>query len=597
VRLGWLLLPAAVLACALAAVPAGVGADGPPEVRPAAPRPSSAEAWKVVAKLYSPDDAAKAALDDVLALVKAKLGGFTFAGETKEVEKLKEQFARQYGRQFRHYRYLTAYNYPEALRDGLWQDTSFLINSLSRKDEIVRPAVGGPGNILVRIDLRHYDIDPKDWDDVCLQGPYFHQDIDKQEVTTEEYTDVEEQDWKGGVDKDGKYYPPGKYKVEVKKTRVKPGKAVRQRALAGWVDPAVNAQLAFLLQARAPIERADWWVANASVPPNYYRLLRLKSLKDFLELAAWDERAEERKEVRATVVKSGSHGLATPVARNNRILSRTPTFQGYLWQTFDFQNSLKARNVINNFLNIREEAGKDFASGEHSGRDPRAWLRWARKQRLGFRDAGEWIATLPNGLQFYFLTDGEDNRLDEAAINVAYDSTSHDFRVINGRSCIWCHTDGIRPFKSQFQLQVGQRQQTDLGVALKDPDRAAELNDYIRRAFGSPDFDDYVKGDQAFYAKHIKAANGLTPERNASLFRSHWDGYAEVDLDLNRVCYELGLQPAQVKAILALRFNGVNDGVLLQQLLRPPIAIRRDQWEEVYAKAALTSLLLKKGQP
>jgi hypothetical protein len=596
VRLGWLLAPALALACALAAVPAGADQDKPPPVRARAPRPSSPEAWKVVGQLYCPDDAARVALDDAVALVRSKFAGLTFGGGPKAVEAAKKAYAEKYGKEFRCYRYLTAYNYPEALRDGLWQDVSFLLNSLSRRDEIVRPAVGGPANILVRVDLRHYDIDPEDWDDVCLHSPYFHQDIIKQDVKSETYTDYEYQDWKGGVDKDGKYYEPGRYKVEVTRTRTTPLGAKKVRALAGWVSPDVNANLSFLLQSRAPVARADWWVVNASTPPGYYKLLRLKSLKDFLDLAAFDKRAEERKEIRATVVRSGSQGLATPVARNNRILARDPTFQGYLWQTFDFKNSQAARNVINNFLNIRLGEDGKYTVGAASGRDPKAWLAQMRKQHTRFRDAGEWIASLPNGLQFYFLTDGDDNRLDEAAIEVAYDSTAHDFRVINGRSCIWCHTDGVRPFKSQFQTQVSPRQFTDLGIYVKNAEKAQELSDYIRRTFGSPNFNDVIEQDQKFYARHVAAANGLSTERNAAQFRAHWNGYQEDDLDLNHICYEIGLQPEQIKALCALRPDGTNDGVLLQQLLTPPVNIRRDQWEEVFCKAALTSLLIKRKQ-
>jgi hypothetical protein len=217
-----------------------------------------------------------------------------------------------------------------------------------------------------------------------------------------------------------------------------------------------------------------------------------------------------------------------------------------------------------------------------------------RKDKVGFRDAGEWIFSLPCGLQGYALTDAKDDLLNEAAINVAYDSTSKDFRVINGRSCVWCHTEGIRPFKSQFQLQIGLKQFTDLGIYLKDQNKALVLADFIRRTFGSPDFDDVIETDRLQYAKAVLRTSGLSTEKNASQFRGLWNGYAEEDLDLNHICYELGLQPEQVKALCALQKNGVSNGVLLQQLLTPPIAIRRDQWEEVVQEALELALVLRK---
>jgi uncharacterized protein (TIGR03000 family) len=642
----------------------GAEPDAPPRVRTDRSRPRLAARgnWTVVKNLYTPNDAAEAARQDLRNLVISRLPGYAhiFVAAPDKADQILAEFQSKYAKTFCYYRYLTSYNFPEAMREGVWQDVSFLVNSLSRHDEKFRPAFGGPGNILIRINLLDYDIDPEDWDKLVLNEPYFHQDILPIAVSSVAATSPEEV--QPGTINEGTPHatikvlttPDADIRLDdqivqsrgAERTLVTPpllaGKRFRYtvtavwhegdndrtatkriqviaghttvvdlrvprelpetlttvtgaptRAMAGWINPCTNSELAFLTHSQAPIARADWFIANASVPPNYYDLLRLKTLDDFRDLAGFDKRAEQRKEIRATVVRSGSHGLATPVARNNRILARTPTFQGYFWETFDFLNSVKARNVINNFLNIREDIARHFEVGELSGLNPREWLQHVRNKR-GFRDAGEWIACLPNGLQFYFLTNGQDQRLDEADIHVAYDSTAHDFRVINGRSCIWCHSDGIRPFRSQFQLQIGPKQLTDLGIYLNDPVRAQELSDFIRRKFGSPQFETVIQRDQAFYSENIAAANTLTPESNAALFRSLWDGYQEVDLNLNVICYELGIQPEEVKALIAARLNGVNNGVLLQQLLRPPIAIRRDQWEEVFDQIAILTTLLRR---
>jgi hypothetical protein len=363
--------------------------------------------------------------------------------------------------------------------------------------------------------------------------------------------------------------------------------------LASWIDPKVNASLAEITGSKAPIIRADWFLVNASRPPGYHDLLRLKTLNDFKQLAGFDNRAADRKEITATIVRSGSRGMMTPVARNNRLLARTPTFQGYFWETFDFLDSVKAKNVINNFLNIKEGEEKRFEVGELSGLNPKEWLKAVRK-KLGFRDAAEWIATLPNGLQVYFITDGQDKRIDEGDIKVVFDSTSHDFRVINGRSCIWCHANGINPFKSQFQEQIGIAQMTDLGIFLREEGRAEELQQFIRKTFGSANFAEIVAEDQRLYKKAVAAVNGQTPSANASAFRSQYNEYDETDLDMNRICYELGLQEQEVRALITLRKDGVNSGVLLQQMLQPPIAIRRDHWEEVFPEIAILTTLLRK---
>ncbi len=64
-----------------------------------------------------------------------------------------------------------------------------------------------------------------------------------------------------------------------------------------------------------------------------------------------------------------------------------------------------------------------------------------------------------------------------------------------------------------------------------------------------------------------------------------------------KACYELGLNEVELRMILGLRFEGRSNGVLIQALLNPPIAIRRDQWEESFHEAALLSTLKHKLPP
>jgi uncharacterized protein (TIGR03000 family) len=624
-------------------------AQQPPPVRNDRSRPAlQSNAYALPAFLYSPNDAATLAAADIEAIFRARAAVY---GEQRALSECS------------YVRYVTAYNTPASLRSGTWQQVSFLLNSLSRLDEIIRPALPSlPDNILLRLDLRDYDLLPEDWDRFGITEPYFHQDVAESRVLSvqtgtvllpspatiilhcppnaavtidgnataqtgpqrtyhtpaldsgKEFTYRVQASWEGktatviasvrggspttirftAAGDLGRVPPDVPFTVNASLRTEATGKKVR--ALAGWIDPAVNSKLAYYTQSRAPIIRADWFIANASQPPAYYDLLRLKTLKDYLDLAGFDERAQDRKEVRATVVKSGSHGLTTPVARHNRILARQPTFQGAIWQTFDFETSIGAANVIANFLNIRQGSDGTFEVGGLSGLDPQSWLREIRKRKLGFRDAAEYIANLPNGLQFYFLTDGADKRLNEGAIAVVTDSTSLDFRVINGRSCIWCHQKGIQPFESQFQRQIGAAQFTDLGIGISDENKAAELSRFIRRVYGTPQFGDYVQTDQQFYARAVASANGLAVVDNAQTFRARWNEYAEVDLDMNRICFELGLQPRQVEALIALRLNGVNNGVLLQQLLKPPISVRRDHFEEAFPDIASLSGYAPKGK-
>jgi len=473
--------------------------------------------WVVRGPLYSTQDMADAAAADTLILA-----------QQKSPEEM------------RHYRYLTIYNYPSSMRQDVYDAVTFLLQHFSQSPDITRPAVGGPENTLIRVNLRDYKIDPKVWDAIAIKEPYFHSDIIRHEIVT--VTDYETY-----TGSDGKLYYRtwvdnyGRTQYYTKQVQQK--QQVKIRAVTSGGSPIPMQVLVKHLQSKAPLIRADWFLVNFSQAPNYYDLLGLKKLADFDNLVAFDPRAR-RKEARATVVRSGSDGLCPNVAKNNRILSYTPTFQGYRWETYDYKDSIGERNVINNFLNKK-------------------------------RDAGEYIGSMPNGFQ--------DDRVDEGDIKLVRDSMSYDSRVINGRSCIWCHSHGINPFRSNFQLQVGSRpDQANLGFFDNDPIKAIELRDYVIRVFGNPDFKTIVAENQRQYANAVRAATNREPEVAASLFKQLYDGYDIEDLDMSRIVFEVGLPEEEIKALLRLRPNGVSNGVLIQQLLVPPVSIRRDHWEEAF---------------
>jgi hypothetical protein len=513
--------------------------------------------WAIKGKLYAPSEMVDAAFADMMIFSARTIG----IQPIDVIPSLKNKTV-AYSPAMSYIRYLTLYNYPPGMRDDVYASVSFLLNSLSRSSEIVRPALGGPDNTIIRVNLFDYGIDPKVWDSFATNEPYFHVGIDEWEIVT---TLV----WDTYVATDGKtYYKTsldqyGRNQYTTKNVQEKKLRSVR--APTAWGPPTAMEGLVYLCQSKAPIIRADWFIVNASRPPAYYDLLGLKTLKDFDDLVAFDKRAE-RKEVRATVVESGSDGLCPKVAENNRILARRPTFQGYRWETYDYLTSIGKNNVINNFLNRK-------------------------------RDAGEFIGSLPNGLQVYFLTNGNDERVDEADIKVARDSMSADARVITGRSCMWCHASGINAFRSNFQLQVGQDPaQADLGIYDKNKEKALELSLYIRKTFGSPDFRAIIEGDQRTYAVAVIAANNRMPETNASLFKQLWDGYDVERLDMPRIIYEVGLSEADIRMLLPLRVDGRNNGVLNQQLLVPPVAIRRDHWEEAFPELMKLTLLRRAGK-
>lgn len=472
-------------------------------------------------------------------------------------------------------RYVSIHNTPKAKRLARYHSISYLLNSyiggslaknkelckkfgvvakaLKARPSIVRPLLFGPdGGIVIRVNLLDYRIDPAVWDELARTNPYFLQTIQKQEVITEQ--------------KDAGYK---------KVPTVEVTKPVPFKAGASWGDPEALMFLNANLHTVTPIVRGDWWIRYSSVEPFYSKLIGFATIEEWKQLAAFDERAEALKEVKATVVKSGSDGLCARVATNNRILARIPTFQGIIWETYDFATSVGPDNVISNIPFFLDD-------------------KKASKQRV----AAEFIGSNAVGLHFFAITDKQDKLIAAGDTAVVVDTLAKDATVRNGRSCFWCHPTGINPFKSQFQKQIGERlDQADLGVYAKTGLQAELLRQSLRDVFGLPTWDDYIAGDNANYAKAVKACNGLDPTENARFFKEAWEEYEDDDVTPEVVSYEIGMPEADWRALLALRINGRNNGVLLQALLQPAIGIRRDQWEENFVELGLLSTLKNRLPP
>ena len=414
-------------------------------------------------------------------------------------------------------RYLSLTTVPKSQREAYAGVANMLLNSLSRKRAIMPLFLGGPDNTFVRFNLADYGISSEQYYTLGETDSYFHERLVP--LTIEPKTAKQ-------VVKD---------KAEI-------------AAAASWLDSEAIAYLTKTLQTSVPLLRADWFVATASLPPHYYNLLGLKTLDDVKALALYDERAEKLTLAAATIVFSGEK--ATAVARNNRVLLRVNTATGAWWKTQDYKTSVKASNVIHNFLNNKF-------------------------------DGSEIIFTLPNGLQGYFLTNDKDERVDEVPIDIAVDSTAEDRRVRNGRSCIICHSQGIQPFVSAFKTQVDAKNLIDLGINVDgDAKKAIALARKIKEVFEYPDFAAIIKIDNERYNTAVKAASGKTAVANAALFRQVYDDYAEKPLNIKRLVWEAGVPEDQVRAAIAVKIGGVNNGVLLRYLSDSPG--RRDHLEESF---------------
>ena len=176
-----------------------------------------------------------------------------------------------------------------------------------------------------------------------------------------------------------------------------------------------------------PYIRADWFVFKASVPPLYH---------DILEMPTTDRELEER--LRVDVHRNLRTGRAaragfnrSGVSQNNRLIERhaVALTRGAYWKSYDFSANTGPQNL---FARPLGPTGPN--AFQHAG--------------------GEIIFNLPNGLQAYLLIDAKGNRIDKGPTEIVRDTKRPDGAVVNGLSCMSCHTKGMIFKDDQVRLVV-----------------------------------------------------------------------------------------------------------------------------------------------
>ena len=182
------------------------------------------------------------------------------------------------------------------------------------------------------------------------------------------------------------------------------------------------ARIQQLTDTTIPMINADWFIATASSPPLY---------NEILSLPATDKQLEERLEVDVTdniltapgirVARAGFNNSG--VSNHNRVVERHTSRYGAYWKSYDFAGSAGNQNIFTHPL--------AFA-----------------------HDGGEIIFNLPNGLQGYYLVDGNGFRLDEAPVSIVSNPAASDPTVRNGLSCIGCHIEGMKEIDDQVRTVI-----------------------------------------------------------------------------------------------------------------------------------------------
>jgi WD40 repeat protein len=262
-----------------------------------------------------------------------------------------------------------------------------------------------------------------------------------------------------------------------------------------WIVNATGTEL--------PYVRADWFVANASRPPLYQDILQLpltdRDLERQLRIDVLQDIQDER------VARAGFNGSG--IARNNRLLERHDSGYGYYWRSYDFSDNVDQQNLFEHPLGPQQ--GQN--SFVHAG--------------------GEIIFSLPNGLQGYFVVDGNGRRLDRAPVEIVSDPKRPDKLVETGISCMSCHVRGLHPKSDQVRAHVE-----------KNPNAFSKEDVSIVKAIYPPEakFKQLLDEDIERFCKAVKKTGTPIDDNEPILALTlRYEG----ELDLPAAAAELGFKP------------------------------------------------------
>ncbi len=368
---------------------------------------------------------------------------------------------------------------PAAILDEYRKGLSKLVNSLSWRSTIINPQPIDAQKTILYIDLRHYEWDANDgWGQIERAYPY-HISFDAPTQT------------------------------------------------------ALKAQLTRLqgeMKADRPSVHADWFIANASLPPLYH---------DLLSLPLTDKELETRLEV--DVVRNITNAPGVDVWRagtnnsgvsdNNRVIERHTSRYGAYWKSYDFAGSVGTQNIFTHPLSFTH-------------------------------DGGEVVFNLPNGLQGYYVTNATGFRLDEAPIQIVSNPAASDPTVRNGLSCFGCHTEGMKTFEDEVRAVIESN-------ATPAYDKAHALRLYVEQS----DMDALIEGDIERYKEALEATGGLFGDiEPISRFHEVFHG----PVDAAYAAAVVGLETEALVEKIRENIGLQNAGLLV--LDTPNGSMKRDTW-------------------
>lgn len=256
--------------------------------------------------------------------------------------------------------------------------------------------------------------------------------------------------------------------------------------------------------------KGDWFLDAASQPPLYHEILQIPDnrfdLEERLGVDVAKNIAQELALDGDSVVRAGF--MQSKVSDFNRVIERhqlpSASYRAY-WLSYDFGSNNDIKSIFDHPL--------DFV-----------------------QDGGEIIFHLPNGLQAYMLVDKDGARLDEGPTNIVHDQeTPEEPIVINGLSCMSCHSEGMRLATDEVA-----------GVVADNTEFDALVQEQVARLYGPAEtFNRKQQQDvQTFAAALAQTGAPSRVGSNEPVMAAHLAFNAPIDL--RRAAAELGLSEAEL---------------------------------------------------
>ena len=242
------------------------------------------------------------------------------------------------------------------------------------------------------------------------------------------------------------------------------------------IDPTTDPLLGVVADAvgsPVPIMRADWFTHFGSEAPYYDMFLGLtEQISDLERQIGLDVEREiqSRRVIRAAMLPG-----ASGVSDHNRMLERFELQRGgYYWKSYDFAG----------------DEGRQSLSLHPDG--PEEWSYTPSGLEAFEHDGGEMIFSLPNGLQGYYLSESNGDRLLVGPASIVSFRTKpigKGVEIENARSCFDCHANGMIAKRDQMRdlLMSSQRySREELDVLLEiyvDNEELSEIYKADSQAF------------------------------------------------------------------------------------------------------------------